>query len=67
MAVIRAEYAAQFVADLYVSTSDALTNIDPQRPKYVELDIGVLVNTFVFCKTAITEPIIYKLSSLEQL
>ena len=47
--MILAEYVAQLVADLYVSTSEAGTKIEPFTPPVdvVYVDIGVLLNTFI--------------------
>lgn len=44
-ATILSEYDAQFVAVLKLLTNDSYTNIDPNVPVYVEIDIGVLSKT----------------------
>ena len=66
--MILAEYVAQLVADLYVSTSEAGTKIEPFTPPVdvVYVDIGVLLNTFILLNVHIWLPYKYKLSKFTQ-
>lgn len=66
--MILAEYVAQLVADLYVSTSEAGTKIEPFTPpvEVVYVDIGVLLKAFMLLRRHIVLLYRYKLSKFLQ-